>query len=203
MWQFCCLQHTIIRANTFHVATIFGCCATAVRLSPPWSPENRKEIVGSKRRPSGAASFRKAASAKSAMVPHCETWIVSQHPLGKETSSFMELSATCSLTALLSMAPRQDIVWKDFPLLVHCCFVSLHFPDFPSDPTFLSEKDPKIHPHLKLISPPGVTSFISRIPVLEQCPIFLGVSLEDMKVWRYEDEYPYTLSLSICHYILY
>ena len=119
MWQFYHLQHTTKQTRR-DVEAIFGCCATAKTVSPPWSPDNCNASVRSKRRPSGAASFRKrcpkdccAAVFKSATVPDCKTQRLSRRPLGKATSSRIELPATWLLPGLLSIARLQRGGWTE------------------------------------------------------------------------------------------
>ena len=83
-----------IKAKANIVPAIFGCWAKAVMLFPSWRPENWRDSVGSKRRPSGATSLRNlcpkdrcAAIFKSATLPDCRTEMVSDLPLGKDTWS--------------------------------------------------------------------------------------------------------------------
>ena len=125
------------KANALHVAATFGCSATAIRLSPFWNPQSSRESARSRRHPSDAASLRKpcpkdrcAASFNSATVPSCETTTVSHRPLGRETWSLMNASATCSFRGLLSMAHAQlqsgvaeQILWSKH----QCCVVCQKF----------------------------------------------------------------------------
>ena len=110
------------KANASHVAATFGYCAIAARLSPSWSREcRRKSFAGNggarKRRdkPQETLPHCCAAIFKSAIVPFSETATVSHRPLGKDTSSFMKMSATWPSTALRFMAKGSwpdSILWR-------------------------------------------------------------------------------------------
>ena len=103
------------RAKALDVAAIFGCCATAAMVSPSLSHALWRDFVGSKRRPSGPAIFRKlcskdccAAIFKSKILPLTGTDTSSHRPLGKETRTFRTSSIRSSSTCSTSRASAES-----------------------------------------------------------------------------------------------